>query len=101
MGGNARGTKGEIHKKELREHGATEKQNHKNHKNCLLGTCGERRNIPTRNPKVIHRIVYSGTALKRGNAGERALGTARGEAKQTHCVHNDEHHSDSNDKRHF
>ena len=47
------------------------------------------------------RIVYSGTALKRGNAGEKALGTARGEAKETHCVHNDEHHSDSEDKRHF
>lgn len=73
MGGNARGTKGEIHKKELREHGAAEKQNHKNHKKCLLGTCGERRNIPTRNPKVIHRIVYSGTALKQGMHGNAHL----------------------------
>lgn len=49
------------------------KSQKKKKKKRLLGSCGERRNIPTRNPKVIHRIVYSGTGLKLGMHGNAHL----------------------------
>ena len=64
--------RGDIQETTLREHGATEKRNRKK-KTRPLGTCGERRHIPTRNPKVIHRIVYSGTGLKLGMHGNAHL----------------------------
>lgn len=73
-GGNARETNGEIYKKQLKESTVQRKSEiTKKKKKRLLGTCGERRNIPTRNPKVIHRIVYSGTGLKLGMHGNAHL----------------------------